>query len=63
MELDHDRRGTFSAWIPIIGGPSVRLPMRMFESLLERDLFDLLNDGGTYKTWKLIDAEEREPSG
>ena len=63
VELDHDRHHQFSAWIPVIGGPPIRLPMRMFESLLERDLFDLIDSEATYKTWKLIDDEEREPAG
>ena len=63
VEMEHYRRGGFSAWIPVEGGTPIRLPMRMFESLLDRQLFDLTVDEGTWKVWKLLDDEEREPTG
>ncbi len=63
VELELYRRGGFSAWILVEGGSPIRLPMRMFESLLDRDLFFLIKDEGTFKVWKLDGDEERESSG
>jgi len=37
--------------------------MRMFESLLERDLFVITKDEGIWKSWKLIDDQEWERTG
>ena len=63
VDLEHHRHGGFSAWIPVEGGTPIRLPMRMFESLLARDLFSLSEDEGMWKSWKLIDDSERESAG
>ena len=60
VEMEHSRNAGFSAWIPVEGGASIRLPMRMFESLLERDLFMLFKDEGTFKIWWLLDGPKRE---
>ena len=64
VEMDIYRNGEPTIWIPVSGGISIRLPVRMFESLMQRDLFDLLEDHGTSKQWKLVDEEnwESEPS-
>jgi len=63
VELEHSRHGGFTAWVPVQGGASIRLPMRMFESLLERDLFSLTKDEGMWKSWKLLDDQEWERAG
>lgn len=62
MEIDILRNGLPTIWIPVSGGSSIRLPVRMFESLAQRDLFDLVEDRGTFKRWKLKEMES-DPTG
>ncbi len=60
VEMEVHRHGHPTIWIPVSGGRSIRLPVRMFESLMQRDLFDLLEDQGSFKQWKLVDEEHWE---
>ncbi len=63
VELERFRHGGFTVWVPVEGGAAIRLPMRMFESRMQRDLFVLIEDEGMWKSWKLIDDPERESAG
>ncbi len=60
VEMEIHRNGHPTIWIPVSGGRSIRLPVRMFESLMQRDLFDLLEDDGFFKQWKLVGEEKWE---
>ncbi len=60
MEIDVHRNGLPTIWIPVSGGDSIRLPVRMFESLMQRDLFDLMEDMGKFKRWNLVSEENWE---
>ncbi len=62
MESDIHRNGLPTIWIPVSGGNPIRLPVRMFESLAQRDLFDLTEDRGLFKRWKLKETLESDPT-
>ena len=66
VEMEIHRNGHPTIWIPVSGGRSIRLPVRMFESLMQRDLFEEIEDFDYYENnlrrWKLV-SEEKWESG
>ncbi len=60
VEMEIHRHGHPTIWIPVSGGRSIRLPVRMFESFIQRDLFDLEEDLEKFKRWSLVDEERWE---
>ena len=60
VEMEIYRNGHPTIWIPVSGGRPIRLPVRMFESLFQRDLFELQEDTANFKRWKLVSEENWE---
>ena len=62
--MEIHRHGHPEIWIPVSGGPSIRLPVRMFESLMQRDLFGEIENFDYYENnlrrWKLVSEEKWE---
>lgn len=56
VELEPGRNANHSAWIPIEGGNPIQIPMRMFESLVERDLLSRSSAqlANSVTVWRLL---------
>lgn len=44
--------------VPVLGGRAVRMPIRMLESLLERDLFEKVNEHQGFTRYRLVEDAE-----
>ena len=61
VEYEDGRNATGSAWIPIEGGRSIQIPMRMFESLVERDILVVDEQPGLgWSAWRLEESDGEE---
>lgn len=63
VELEISRNGPPIAWVPVEGGKSIRLPLRMYESLVERKLLTYAwQYGAEADVWQLVDNQPWENS-